>query len=150
MRSLQPAGPGVRLSALLLAVAVRFSAAMEAQTLVQPWMFLGSKQPYWPQMMGAAVREEMPAHCKLVHVNHLARHGSRHATKLKDASRTLASLQRAEATGELTQKGKEALQWISEYIATETAMIGALRKKTEPNRFPTDRPPDPAFHPQAT
>lgn len=129
----------LRLSLLAL-LAVRPSAAMEAQTLVQPWMFLGSKQPYWPQMMGAVEREEMPAHCKLVHVNHLGRHGSRHATKLKDASRTLAALQRAEASGELTQKGKEALQWITEYIATETAMIGASQTEEEvSNRSSHDR-----------
>lgn len=91
---------------------------------LKPWSFLSSKTPYWPQQLGGPL-EDMPSHCRLVHVNHLGRHGSRHATKLKDASRVLAALQRADAEDGLTPRGRDALGWVEDYIAEEKAALGA-------------------------
>lgn len=64
----------------------------------------------------------MPDHCKLVHVNHLGRHGSRHATKLKDAERLRFVLESAEE--DLTLLGKQALEWVREYIRIEAEHLG--------------------------
>lgn len=95
-----------------------------ANISLEPWMFLSSKTPYWPSQLGA--REVMPGHCKLVHINHLGRHGSRHATKLKDAERLLWALTQL-SPDELTPKGQQALAWLREYLEVESKHLGACR-----------------------
>ena len=43
----------------------------EDTSVLQPWMFLSSKTPYYQQQLGE--REAMPSHCRLVHINHLGK-----------------------------------------------------------------------------
>lgn len=92
-------------------------------------MFLSSKTPYWPAQSGR--REEMPGHCKLVHINHLGRHGSRHATKVKDALRIREALTTAKLDGGLSPKGLQALQWTEEYLAEEEKHLGKRHPHAE-------------------
>jgi hypothetical protein len=87
-------------------------------------MFLSSKTPYWPQQMGD--REEMPAHCKLAHVNHVGRHGSRHATKLKAPKRLGSTLREAAALNQLTPLGHEVLNWVADFYRDEFVHLGEL------------------------
>lgn len=47
-------------------------------------MYLGSKTPYSPGEESGNL-EVMPPQCKLVHIGHVGRHGSRHSTRLREA-----------------------------------------------------------------
>lgn len=78
----------------------------------------------------------MPAHCELVHIGHVGRHGSRHGTRLREAVHIKDALLQAAAGGSgggeqrrpsaapqrphgpslSTVLGDEALRWVEEHI----------------------------------
>ena len=66
----------------------------------------------------------MPPQCKLVHINHLARHGSRYSTKMKRPDRLLKSMSSADAAGGFTELGEKAWQWTLEFHADQQKHLG--------------------------
>jgi hypothetical protein len=106
---------------LWLSVVVLLSTANSIS--LTPAMFLSSKTPYYPQQQYSTY-EAMPPHCKLVHINHMARHGSRHSTKLKGAVDLLDTLSAALRIGKLKEAGSEALRWSAQYLESERTQLG--------------------------
>jgi hypothetical protein len=106
------------------------AAPKEAPSSVDltPAMFLSGKTPYYPQQHYTTY-EEMPAHCKLVHINHLARHGSRHITKLKAPLALYSTLAEALRLGKLKPRGVMVLQWVARFADTEAAKLGLLTEE---------------------
>jgi len=96
----------------------------EEHVQLRPSMFLSSKTPYYSQQHGEY--EAMPPQCRLVHVNHLARHGSRHSTKLKHALTLYNALAEGLRAGALTETGMKALSWAGRYLDAEAHHLGLL------------------------
>lgn len=90
---------------------------------LSPSMFLSSKTPYFPQQHYTTY-EAMPSHCKLVHINHLGRHGSRHSTKLKASLHLYDALAEALRLGKLKPRGVVLLQWIARFAEHERDQLG--------------------------
>ena len=90
---------------------------------LSPAMFLSSKTPYYPQQHYSTY-EAVPQHCKLVHINHLGRHGSRHSTKLKAPLHLYDTLADALRLGKLKPRGVMLLQWIARFSEAEGDKLG--------------------------
>lgn len=95
-----------------------------ASVELSPALFLSSKTPYYPQQHYSTY-ETMPAHCHLVHINHLGRHGSRHSTKLKAALHLYDALAEALRLGKLKPRGVVLLQSVARFAEAERDRLGA-------------------------
>lgn len=90
---------------------------------LSPALFLSSKTPYYPQQHYSTY-ESVPAHCRLVHVNHLGRHGSRHSTKLKSSLHLYDALTEALRLGHLKPRGVVLLQSVARFVEGERDRLG--------------------------
>jgi hypothetical protein len=94
---------------------------------LSPYLFLGSKTPYYtPRDAGCSAEADMPPQCKLVHVSHLGRHGSRHSTSAKKALRLRKLLATAEEVGALQPQGQRLLEWVDAFMEREAPALGHL------------------------
>jgi len=94
---------------------------------LSPYLFLGSKTPYYtPPDAGCSAEADMPPQCKLVHVSHLGRHGSRHSTSAKKALRLRKLLATADEVGALQPQGQRLLEWVDAFMEREAPALGHL------------------------
>jgi hypothetical protein len=94
---------------------------------LSPYLFLGSKTPYYtPPDAGCGAEADMPPQCKLVHISHLGRHGSRHSTSAKKALRLRKLLATAEEVGALQPQGQRLLEWVNAFMEREAPALGHL------------------------
>mmetsp|Transcript_37321 Transcript_37321/g.73393 ORF Transcript_37321/g.73393 Transcript_37321/m.73393 type:complete len:603 (-) Transcript_37321:53-1861(-) len=73
---------------------------------------LGSYRPYWDQE-GRPFTPE-PPQCKAIHLEHMGRHGDRHASLKKQFTDPIRIMEYAADSGSLTPEGELLLKWAQE------------------------------------